>query len=148
MPPPIKPSKVEELKSLTKIDLNSLAYGLLLNETGALEKYETGAVEKCVEFTLAETKGNWHGRARALMCRRLKHCELNPEQRRQLVTCISDRLARGDFGEQFYDQLRLAMHLDQKQTFKVAQECLSNSPKEYVRRFALWVLQHEGRTRR
>jgi hypothetical protein len=139
MPTPIRQAKVDELRSLSKGDLHDLADGLVLKETGA--------IEKCVEFILAETKGNWHGRARAMMCRRLKNCELNPEERKQLVTCISDRLVHGNFGEQFYDQLRLAMRLDQKQIFAVAQECIASPPKEYVRRFALWILKHDGQTR-
>ena len=125
--------KVEELEALDKADLYDLAYGLVLKQEGA--------VERCVEFILAETKGNWHGRARAMMCRRLKHCDVNAEQSRQLVSCISRRLTTGDFAEQFYDQLRLAMHLDQKSTFDIAQTCLA-SPKEHVRRFAAWILKH------
>src|SRR5262245_40497426 len=98
------PTKVEELEALDKGDLYDLANGLV-------QKQE-GAVEKCVEFILAETKGNWHGRARAMMCRRLKHCDVSAEQSRQLVSCITRRLTTGNFAEQFYDQLRLEMHLE------------------------------------
>jgi hypothetical protein len=78
-----------------------------------------------------------------MMRRRLKHCEINPEQSQQLVTCIADRLAAGNFSEQFYDQLRLAIHIDSKRTFDVARTCLTSASKEYVRRFAKWVIDHE-----
>jgi hypothetical protein len=46
-----------------------------------------GRDQKCVEFILEETKGNWHGRARAVICPRLKHCDV--EQARQPVSCIT-----------------------------------------------------------
>ena len=131
-------TNLRKLESLDKGDLYDLADGLVSKEVGA--------IEKCVEFILADTKGLWHGRARAKMCRRLKHCEINPEQRQKLVTCITDRLASGSFSEQYYDQLRLAMHLDQKRTFEVAHKCLTSASKEHVRRFAKWVIDHEERT--
>uniref|UniRef100_Q01V88 DNA alkylation repair enzyme n=1 Tax=Solibacter usitatus (strain Ellin6076) TaxID=234267 RepID=Q01V88_SOLUE len=117
---------------MTKETFMDLAYGLVLRRDGA--------IERCVEFILAETNGNWHGRARAMMCRRLKHCDVNAEQSSQLVSCITRRLTTGNFAEQFYDQLRLAMHLDQKSTFDIAQIWLA-SPKEHVRRFAAWILK-------
>jgi hypothetical protein len=82
------------------------------------------AIERCFEFILAETRGVWHGRARAMMCRRLKHCEIAPERRQRLVDCIMNRLVSGDFSEQFQDQLRLAIHLDPERTFKLAHRCL------------------------
>lgn len=128
-----EPTKAKELEAIDKATLYDLAYGLVLKQEGA--------IEKCVEFILAETKGNWHGRARAMMCRRLKHCDVNEEQSPHLVNCITRRLATGNFAEQFHDQLRLAMHLDQKSTFDIAQACLA-SPKEHVRRFAAWILKH------
>ncbi len=131
-------TNLRKLESLDKGDLYDLADGLVSKEVGA--------IEKCVEFILADTKGLWHGRARAKMCRRLKHCEINREQLQKLVTCITDRLASGSFSEQFYDQLRLAMHLDQKRTFEVAHKCLTSASKEHVRRFAKWVIDHEDRT--
>jgi len=132
-------TNLKELEALDKGGLYDLATDLVAKEAGA--------VEKCVDFILADTKGIWHGRARAMMCRRLKHCEIAPKLRQQLVTCITDRLASGSFSEQFCDQLRLAIHLDQKRTFEVAHRCLNSSSKEHVRRFAKWVINHEGRTR-
>lgn len=131
-------TNLKELEALDKGGLYDLATDLVAKEAGA--------VEKCVDFILADTKGIWHGRARAMMCRRLKHCEIDPKLRQRLVTCITDRLASGRFSEQFRDQLRLAIHLDRKRTFEVAHRCLTGASKEHVRRFAKWVIDHEGRT--
>jgi hypothetical protein len=124
-----------ELEHLDKRDLHDLADGLIL--------CDREAIDRCVEFILAETKGCWHGRARAMMCRRLKHCDIVPEQRRQLVDCIMNRLASGNFSEQFRDQLRLAIHLDPERTFKLAHTRLASPSKGHVRRFAQWVAKHE-----
>jgi len=57
-----------EFEFLPKVELHQLADELL--------NHEPLIVERCVQFVLAETHGLWHGRARAMMCRRLKHCEL------------------------------------------------------------------------
>jgi hypothetical protein len=132
-------TNIEELRTLSPRDLHDLAYGLVLKEPFA--------VEKCVAFVVADSKGMWHGRGRAMMCRRLKHCQLNADQRRQLVICIMDRLVRGNFSEQFYDQLRLAMHLDRERTFEVAHRCQASTSKSYVRRYANWILGHEAPNR-
>src|SRR5262249_18018138 len=98
-----------KVASLSKPALHDLANGL-----DPVASNHAEALERCIEFVLAETEGLWHGRARAMMCRRLKHCELTPDQRRQLVSCITERLATGNFSEQFRDQLRLALHLDSR----------------------------------
>jgi hypothetical protein len=126
---------LHEFENLSPIELHELADMLLSDEADA--------VAECTEFIRAETRGNWHGRARAMMCRRLKHCVVSPEQREQLVTCITGRLGAGDFSEQFYDQLRLAMCFDRQTTFAAARKNLSSAPKEHVRRFSLWVLEHD-----
>jgi hypothetical protein len=112
----------------------------------ALQSCEPVIVQSCVDFVLAETRGLWHGRARAMMCRRLKHCHLGRTHRTALVDCITGRLVRGAFSEQFKDQLRLAMHLDLVATLAICRACLQ-SPKPYVRRYAEWAtslhhLQH------
>jgi hypothetical protein len=126
---------INEFEALTKVQLHELADNLLIEEPAA--------IEKCVEFIAAETEGLWHGRARAMMCRRLKHCPLSELQRDLLVVRITERLAAGHFAEQFRDQLRLAMHLDPSHTFKIARGCVTNS-KPHVRRYAEWVLSHES----
>lgn len=123
-----------EFETLSKVELHQLADGLL--------NPEPWIIERCVQFVLAETQGLWHGRARAMMCRRLKHCALGRTHRSELVTCITNRLSHGNFSEQFKDQLRLAMHLDLEKTLKVSHSCLSN-PMSHVRRYAGWVLSDE-----
>ena len=126
------------LVDLDKGNLHDLADGLLL--------CDRQAIDRCLEFILAETKGVWHGRARAMMCRRLKHCDIAPEQRQQLVDCILNRLATGRFSEQFRDQLRLAIYLDPQQTYELARKCLTTKSKDHIRRFAQWVVKHEKST--
>ena len=120
-----------EFKALSKQELHALADELLL--------CNPNVVDYCVKFVVAATKGHWHGRARAMMCRRLKHCALSRNTRASLLRCILGRLKAGEFSEQFKDQLRLALHLDAKQTFRACQVALS-STKPYVRRYATWVL--------
>ena len=130
----VVPAAHTELATLSKQQLHALADGILLPEPWV--------VERCVEFVLAETQGLWHGRARAMMCRRLKHCALGRTHRTQLVQCITARLATGTFSEQFKDQLRLSMHLDLPKTLEVARKCVVHS-KRHVQRYAEWVLSPE-----
>ena len=120
-----------EFETLSKIELHAMADGLLT--------CDPFPVQRCVDFVVAETKGLWHGRARALMCRRLKHCALGRTHRSVLVECITVRLASGDFSEQFKDQLKLALHLDPKATLATCQACLG-SAKPYVQRYARWAM--------
>lgn len=104
----------------------------------ALLDCEPVMVQKCVDFIVVETRGLWHGRARAMMCRRLKHCRLGRTHRTALVQCITGRLVQGAFSEQFKDQLRLALHLDLAGTLSICQASLQ-SPKPHVRRYAQWA---------
>jgi hypothetical protein len=134
MPNPKIPAAHSSLGSLSKYELHLLADGLL--------EPEPWIVERCVEFVLAETRGLWHGRARAMMCRRLKHCELSRTHRTTLLACITERLASGDFSEQFKDQLRLALHIDTAKTHAVCRECAA-SARPYVRQYAAWALSPE-----
>lgn len=121
-----------EFEGLGKDDLHCLADRLL--------EPDPAAIERCVLFVVAETRGFWHGRARAMMCRRLKHCELGQQHRVQLVDAITSRLASGQFSEQFKDQLRLAMHLDFQRTAEACRSILASPRRPYVRRYAQWVL--------
>lgn len=120
-------------EALRKEDLHQLADRLLGDDPEA--------IELCVAFIEADTPGNWHGRARAMMARRLKHCTLSPQQRTRLIEAILGRLVRGRFAEQFKDQIRLVLYLDAAEAFVVARTCLDH-PKEYVRRYAAWILAH------
>jgi hypothetical protein len=126
--------ETQAFERLSKRDLRALADELT---SGAPE-----VIEKCVRFICAETKGLWHGRGRAMMCRRLKHLDLQRAHRERLLRVILARLDSGDFSEQFRDQLRLAMHLDGEKAFAVAGRALS-SRKDHVRRYARWVLSHQ-----
>lgn len=119
--------------SLSKPELHELADGLLLEDAVVLER--------CIDFVCAETVGLWHGRARALMCRRLKHIALSKKQSAQLVQCISNRFSTGEFSEQFKDQLRLALLLDLDLLLKDAEKC-QTSHIPHVCRYATWVLRH------
>lgn len=123
---------------LYKEDLHQLADRLLGDEATA--------IELCVAFLEADTSGNWHGRARAKMARRLKHCTLSPQQQSRLIAAILGRLISGGFSEQFKDQIRLVLHLDAAQMFAIARTCLDH-PKDYVRRYAAWILAHEQQKR-
>lgn len=119
---------------LSKAELQGLADGLC--------RGDTQVTSLCVEFVCAETLGVWHGRARAMMCRRMKHVGLDENQSARLVECISGRLASGRFSEQFKDQLRLALKLDAPTVFQVARDCRS-SDSQHVRAYAAWVLSHD-----
>ncbi|WP_345540803.1 hypothetical protein [Variovorax defluvii] len=120
-----------EFATLSKLQLHALADRLLADEPVV--------VDYCVAFVLAETKGCWHGRARAMMCRRLKHCTLGRTNRTRLMACILGRLRSGEFSEQFKDQLRLAMHLDADQTRQACASAVA-SERPHVQRYATWVL--------
>ncbi|MEG4226740.1 hypothetical protein QUA35_12240 [Microcoleus sp. N9_B2] len=104
---------------------------------------DSEAVEMCILFVEADTLVGvaGHGRARARMCRRLKHCTLTASQSQRLVFCITERLDSGHFSQQFKDQLRLALHLDLQTTLAVALAC-SNDSCDYVRRYAEWIVTH------
>jgi len=105
---------------------------------GTLSKQELRALaDKLLDQD--ETKGLWHGRARAMMCRRLKHCQLGAEQQERLSECILDRLSSGNFSEQFKDQLRLALQIDERHTLTACQ-LASSSNTSHIRRYSQWAL--------
>jgi hypothetical protein len=121
--------------SLRKRDLNELADRLK-------DQNDREAVDFCVGFIEAETKGIWHGRARAMMCRRLKHVMVSDPQRKRLVATILNRFSSGDFSEQFKDQLRLVLQIDPAATYKMARE-RQNDPLPHIRRYAAWIHSHQ-----
>ena len=123
-----------EFEHMSKRDVHHLADEL---KVGSVD-----AVERAVRFVCAETEGLWHGRGRAMMSRRMKHLELPRSHRERLVAVILGRLEAGQFSEQFRDQLRLAMHLDERKSYAVANKALS-SGRDHVRRYARWVLSHQ-----
>ena len=93
---------------------------------------DAAAVEECVAFIEAHTLRVWHGRARAMMSRRLKHCRLTAGQSDRLLRVILVRLISGKFAEQFKDQLRLALQLDAAKVYEVARSC-ERAEAEHVR---------------
>lgn len=119
---------------LTKDQLHELADRLL--------HHDHKAIAESVAFLEVETRGVWHGRARAMLARRLKHCPLSQEQQARLVETITWRLITGNFSEQFKDQLRLVLHLDRRAALATARICATHR-KAYVRRYAQWILAHE-----
>lgn len=124
-------SKIADLKIS---DLKKLADKLI--------ERNPSAVDLCIEFVLEESKGSGHNRARALICRRLKHCQLNEEQRSRLVFCIINRLELGLFYSDFKDQLHLALNLDLPLTLEACKRAKTNS-KEYIRNCAEWALSRQ-----
>lgn len=119
--------------SLSKADLHLLADQLLTESPEG--------IEACIEFFESDTKGLWHNRARAMIARRLKHCELTQSQRRRVVECILGRLIQGASSEQFRDQLRLGLHLDASRFFGAA-TVLQGDGRTYVQQLATWILEH------
>jgi hypothetical protein len=115
----------------------------LLAVSKGLRGCDPAAIDRAVTFLVQESRGNWHNRARAKFSRRLKHCQLQPNQSKALVDCILARLQRGYFSEQFADQLRLALYLDRDALLTAAQE-VANSQLLHVQRYANWVLSAHG----
>ncbi|HEY0650629.1 hypothetical protein [Phenylobacterium sp.] len=97
-----------------------------------------GALEECLAFFAASTRGHWHNRARAKIARRLKHHDLADGTRRRLVAVIERRLVGGDFTEQFKDQLHLLQHLDPTAAAAAA-SVASGSAQPHVRRYGEWL---------
>lgn len=124
----------------------SLGKGELIALCDRLLTDDSNAVEECIVFIEVETMGLWHGRARAMLARRLKHCRLSQLQRTRVVRAILDRLVRGRFSEQFKDQLRFVLHVAPERAFAVARSC-QGAAAEHVRRYATWILSHETRDR-
>ena len=115
-----------------KYQWRKLADGLLAGDAHA--------TEACVRFFEGETRDIGHGRVRALIARRLKHCALDEDQRARVTAAVWRRLVSGTFAEQFRDQLRTALFFDRQRTREIAAQCLE-SPRPHVRRLAQWVLE-------
>lgn len=116
--------------------------GELAELSDRLPENDPIAIEWCVTFIEAETFGIGHGRERARMARRLKHCSLSKAQKLRLVKAIQHRLVEGGFSEQFKDQLRLAMQIDPQRILEAARQC-RGAQAAHVRRYAQWVLERE-----
>jgi hypothetical protein len=97
------------------------------------------AIEEAVMFTVRESLGNWHGRARAKICRNLKSRTIPLGLQDILVQAICNRLLAGTFSEQFKDQLAMAIRFRPSEMEHCAREACK-STKDYVRRYGQWVL--------
>jgi hypothetical protein len=126
--------ETQDFENMTKLEVRSLADEL---PSGSVD-----AIERTVRFVCAETQGLWHGRGRAMMCRRLKHLELPRAHRDRLIGVILERLLGGHFSEQFKDQLRLALHIDAAKTLAAARGA-AVSGRPHIRRYALWLLSQD-----
>ena len=97
------------------------------------------AIEEAVMFTAMESFGNWHGRARAKICRNLKSRTIPGGLQDILVQAISNRLLAGTFSEQFKDQLAMAIRFRPSEMEHFARQACQ-SPKSYIQRYGQWVL--------
>jgi hypothetical protein len=97
------------------------------------------AIDEAVAFCLAESRGLWHGRARAKICRNLKARNIPREFKDLLVEEICTRLTTGNFSEQFKDQLAMAIRFRPKEMQSCAQQAAC-SDKLYVQQYAKWVI--------
>ena len=132
-----QPTQLAAFETMARVAVRALADRVL---DGAPD-----AVESCGRCGWAETQGLWHGRGRALMCRRMKPVALSRAQRWRLVRASFQRLASGHFAEQCRDQRRLAIQVAQAAPFQVAR-CAFKSAKDSVRRLAPWVLSRKRAT--
>ena len=123
------------VSSLTREEVRALA--------DRIKAADPPAIDDAVRFVCAESEGLWHGRGRAMMCRRLKHIPMSRSQSKPLVDAILGRLKAGRFSEQFRDQLRLALHLDRNAALEAARRG-ATSDKAHVRRYSQWLLSHEA----
>ena len=122
---------VKPAKQYGKFDLDELI--------ARLKAGDPDAIYECVAFTLAESFGIWHNRARAKMCRNLKSRLTDPTLRSRLVDVIIERLRSGRFPEQFKDQLTMAIRFDLNRMCSEATR-LQFDGTDYIRRYAVWVL--------
>lgn len=105
-----------------------------------LKQGDGDVIYELVVFTLAESRGLWHGRARAKICRNLKNHPPDKALQSKLVDTIAGRLKDGRFSEQFRDQLGMAIQFDPDRMQSLAESLLS-SDKTYVRQYAGLVLK-------
>jgi len=105
-----------------------------------VKRGDRSLVYELVVFTLAESWGIWHGRARAKICRYLRNHPPDATLQSKLVDTVCTRLETGRFSQQFRDQLRMAIRFSADRMRLLADSLLS-SEKMYIRRSAAWVLQ-------
>ena len=102
------------------------------------------ATRYCIDFFHRESKGIWHGRARAKIARNLQSVRISNSDSERLLKTILGRLLTGNFSEQFKDQLDLALRISPNSTLEAAQKGLE-SAKDYVRRYCRWAIERHRR---
>ena len=118
---------------------NHLSKGDLRDLIACVKNGDQSAIDKSIDFIVADSLGMWHNRARAKLCRYFKNEAPNKEQQRRLVDKIKSRLLNGDFHEQFKDQLGMATNFDPRELQQAAEIAIKNE-KRYIRKYAKWVL--------
>lgn len=111
------------------------------NLQSLIEKLKSGdslAITPAVNFFVDESRGIWHCRARAKICRYLKNAELAEETKDLLTATVVRRLTTGNFSEQFKDQLSMAIRFRPEHLNDVAIGLL-DSNRDYVKRYASWI---------
>lgn len=112
-----------------------------------IEQFREGdedATRYCLEFFHRESKGIWHGRARAKIARNLQPHRTSSSDSEKLLTTVLGRLSTGNFSEQFKDQLDLALRISPARTLDAANRGLSSS-KDHVRRYCKWTIERRCR---
>lgn len=103
-----------------------------------MKQGDHSARDQCIAFTTFESRGMWHNRARASICRFLKTHPPSPEDPEQLVAVVCTRLTTGYFTEQFNEQLSMAIRFSPDKMDAVADES-GNDDRDYVRRYCRGV---------
>jgi hypothetical protein len=75
----------EALSGSDKSRLHAVADGL--------HRGDPACLGFAVRFMELETRGMWHGRARAMFARRLKHCVVGEQDRERVARAVRGRLA-------------------------------------------------------
>jgi hypothetical protein len=118
------------IRSLTKAELHSLI--------DDVKRGDADAISRAVAFVAAESFGMWHNRARAKLCRHLKHHPPSDDECRRMVDVIANRLVDGRFYEQFKDQLSMAIRFSAERLDSAASVAV-DSDRDYIRRYGHWV---------
>lgn len=130
---PVSTSEGLVYQNLTRKELRDLA--------DRVSENDSASIEFATRFFAVETRGTWHNRARAMLARRFKHCDLADRQKHRVLNAIFRRLQEGAFFEQFKDQLRFALYTDPDRTIHEAESAI-NRPVPRIIQYPRWILKH------
>ena len=128
------PTVTRDFESFTKLELIKLCDDVVSGNPTT--------TNMAILFFCADTKGLWHGRARAKLARRFKHVRLEAIHAKRIVDIVINRFVAGTFSEQFKDQLRLVLHLDPIRILLAARGC-AQSTVPHVKKYSQWILSHD-----